>query len=125
MRNLEPNLLLAISTGFAVVFLVIAASLYGPSTLLVRNVLMAIICAGGFVLLNPMLMRMTKQPARPPMVTSDNPGSALWASLFPVIVIGMAAVAVFLPGPDYGLMVIIGAVLLGAAVESAIKARAA
>ena len=84
---------------------------------------MSVICAGGFVLLNPMLMRMLGQPARPPMIAADNPAGVLWASLFPVIVIAMAAVAVFLPGPDYGLMVIVGAVILGVTLESAFLAR--
>lgn len=124
MKRLEPNLLLAISTGFAVVFLIVAASLYGPSTRLIRNALMAVICAGGFVLLNPMLMRALRQPPRPPLITPDNTAGAAWASLFPMIVIALSAVALFLPGPDYGLMVIIGAVFLGVTVESAIKARA-
>ena len=123
MKGIEPNLLLALSTGFAVVFLVIATSLYGPSVLLIRNALMAVICAGGFVLLNPMMVRMLGQPARSPMIAPDNPAGVVWASLFPVIVITMAAAAVFLPGPDYGLMVIVGAVILGVTLESALLAR--
>ena len=123
MRRLEPNLLLAISAGFALLLVVITASAFGPEIGLIRNPLMAIICAGGYVLLNPMLQRRMGQPARPPMIRPDAPGGALWAALFPAILFLMAAIPVFRPGPDYGLLVIVAAVMFGVTAESAIRAR--
>jgi hypothetical protein len=48
---------------------------------------------------------------------------AAWASLFPMVVILCAAIPVFWPGPDYGLLIIIAAVWFGVTVESALKAR--
>jgi hypothetical protein len=40
-----------------------------------------------------------------------------------MVVILCAAIPVFWPGPDYGLLIIIAAVWFGVTVESAIKAR--
>lgn len=123
MKRLEPNLLLAVSTGLALILVVFTASLYGPPQAAVRNPLMAIICAGGFVLLNPHLMKMMGQPPRRPMIHPDTPGAIVWAALFPLIVILLGAVPVFWPGPDYGLVVIIAAVMFGVTAESALRAR--
>lgn len=123
MKRLEPNLLLAITTGFALLLVVITATVYGPPIGLVRNPLLAIICAGGFVLLNPILLRMMRIQPRPPMIHPDAPGTAVWATLFPMMVIVSAAVPVFWPGRDYGLLVIIAAVWFGVTAESAIKAN--
>ncbi len=122
MKRLEPNLLLAVTTGFALVLVTLTASVYGAGAPL-RNGLLAVICSGGFVLLNPILMRTLKSPVRPPMIHHDSPGTAAWAGLFPMVVILCAAVPVFLPGPDYGLLIIIAAVWFGVTVESALKAR--
>ena len=99
--------------------------LFGPPQALLRNPLMAIICAGGFVLLNPRLARMMGQPARLPLINSQTPTSTVWATLFPLIVILLAAVPVFWPGHDYGLIVIIASVIFGLTAESALKARGA
>lgn len=123
MKRLEPNLLLAIATGFALLLVVITATVYGPPIGLVRNPLLAIICAGGFVLLNPVMMRMMKLAPRPPLIHPDSRGTAVWATLFPMLVITSAAVPVFWPGRDYGLLVIIASVWFGVTVESALKAR--
>jgi hypothetical protein len=123
LSRLEPNLLLAVTTGLALLLVVITATVYGPPIGLIRNPLLAVICAGGFVLLNPILMRTLGMPRRPAMIHPENRSSAAWATLFPMIVILSAAIPVFRPGPDYGLLVIIAAVWFGATVESALKAR--
>ncbi|MFA4894211.1 hypothetical protein [Brevundimonas sp.] len=123
MKRLEPNLLLAITTGIALLLVVITATVYGPPIGLIRNPLLAIICAGGFVLLNPVMLRMMKIAPRPPLIHPGSRGTAGWATLFPMLVIAAAAIPVFMPGPDYGLLVIIASVWFGATVESAIRAR--
>ena len=123
MKRLEPNLLLAVTTGFALLLVVMTATVYGPPIGLIRNPLLAILCAGGFVLLNPMMLRMMKVTPRQPSINPDSPSSATWAALFPMMIIASATVPVFLPGPDYGLLVIIAAIFFGVTVESAIKAR--
>ena len=125
MKRLEPNLLLAITTGFALLLVIITATVYGPPIGLIRNPLLAIICAGGFVLLNPILLRMMRITPRPPMIHPESRSTAVWAALFPMLVILAAAIPVFRPGPDYGLLVLIAAVWFGATAESALKARRA
>jgi hypothetical protein len=122
LKRLEPNLLLALTTGCALLLVVITATVYGPAIGLVRNPLLAIICAGGFVLLNPVMLRMMKIAPRPPLIHPDSRSTAAWATVFPMLVIAAAAVPVFRPGPDYGLLVIVASVWFGATVESAIKA---
>jgi len=123
LKRLEPNLLLAVSAGFALLLVVITASAFGPEIGLVRNPVMAVLCAGGFVLLNPVLQRRMGQPVRPPMVRPDAPGGAVWAALFPAVLFLLAAIPVFRPGYDYGLLVIVAAVMFGVTAESAIRAR--
>ncbi len=123
MNRLEPNLLLAITTGFALLLVVTTATAFGPAAGLIRNPLLAIICTGGFVLLNPILSRLIGQANRPPMIHPDSPGTAMWATVFPMVVTTSAAIPVFWPGRDYGLLVIIAAVWFGVTVESALKAR--
>lgn len=123
MKRLEPNLLLAVSTAFSLLLVVITATAFGPPAGLIRNPLLAIICAGGFVLLNPILSRRLGQATRPPMIHPGSHGTALWATIFPMAVTTSAAVPVLWPGQDYGLLVIIAAVWFGVTVESAIKAR--
>jgi hypothetical protein len=71
LKRLEPNLLLAVTTGFALVLVTLTASVYGAGEPL-RNLLLAVICSGGFVLLNPILLRTMKSPERPPLI---HPGS--------------------------------------------------
>jgi hypothetical protein len=123
LNRLEPNALLALSAAFALLLVVMATAVNGPAVALIRDPLLAIICAGGFVLLNPMLERAMKRPERPPMISSMQPATAAWAALFPMLILICAAVPVFWPGRDYGLLVIIAAVLFGATAESALKAR--
>jgi len=110
------------TTGFGLLLVVITTIVYGPPAALLRNPLLAIICAGGFVLLNPMMLRMMKIAPRPPLIHPDSRGTAAWATIFPMLVIAAAAIPVFWPGPDYGLLVIVAAVWFGATVESALKA---
>jgi hypothetical protein len=124
VKRLEPNLLLAITTGIALLLVTLTASVYGAGSPL-RNLLLAVICSGGFVVLNPILMRAIKGPDRPPMIHPESPRTAAWAGLFPMVVILCAGVPVFVPGLDYGLLVIIAAVWFGVTVESAIKAQRA
>lgn len=123
MKRLEPNLLLALTTGLGLILLLMMTVIYGPPQAVIRNPLMAIICAGGFVLLNPRVQRAMKIPPRPPMVHADSPGTAVWSSVFPLLIILLAGVPVIWPGHDYGLLVIIASVWFAVTVESALKAR--
>ena len=124
MKRIEPNLLLALATAVPLVLLVATASLVGEPGRMVKYVLLAVACSILFVVFNSMLAkRMGTQ--RPPMIHPEAASTAAWASLFPLVLIFAAAVPVFFPGHDYGLLVIIGAVWFGVTVQSALKARQA
>lgn len=123
MNRIEPNALLAISTGVALILLIMTASVFGEPGNTVKYVISAVICAATFVLLNGRMARMMKRPTVQPMIHPNAPGTAVWAGLFPLIVIAMACAPVFFAGHDYGLLVIIAAVIFGLTVDSAVRAR--
>ena len=125
MKRIEPNLLLAISTAFSLALVLMTTSLFGVQGVWLRNLLMVVICTGGFVLLNPLMLKAMKITPRPPLIHPDSPGTALWGSLFPMLVLLSAAIPIFWPGHDYGLLIIIASVWFAATVESAIKAARA
>lgn len=121
MKRFEPNQLLALSTGFALIVLVMGAVINGPEDAVIRYPIIAVICAVLYVVLNGLW---TKRMGwnRPPMVHPDAPATALWASLFPLgLLLGAGATFLF-PGRDFGLLVIIGAIWFGVTMESAFKA---
>ncbi|WP_339872283.1 hypothetical protein [uncultured Brevundimonas sp.] len=124
MIRIEPNLLLAVTTGVAVALLVTTASVFGEPDQTLKYLILVALCSAGFVLLNGLWSRRMKLE-RPPMVHAEAATTAVWASLFPLMVILSAAVPLVFPGHDYGLLVIIAAVWLGVTVESALKARQA
>jgi hypothetical protein len=123
LSRIEPNALLALSTGVALALLLMTASVFGEPGNTLKYVLSAVICAGAFVLLNGRVARMMKRPAVQPMIHADAPRTAVWSGLFPLMVIAMACAPVFFAGHDYGLLVIIASVIFGATVESAVRAR--
>ena len=125
MNRIEPNALLAISTGVALILLIMTASVFGEPGNTVKYVISAIICAAAFVLLNGRMARMMKRPTVQPMIHPNAPGTAVWAGLFPLIVIAMACAPVFFAGHDYGLLVIIASIIFGLTVDSAVRARRA
>ena len=123
MNRIEPNALLAISTGVALILLIMTASVFGEPGNTVKYVISAVICAAAFVLLNGRMARMMKRPTVQPMIHPNAPGTAVWAGLFPLIVIAMSCAPVFFAGHDYGLLVIIAAVIFGLTVDSPVRAR--
>lgn len=123
MKRLEPNLLLALSTGAGLILLILTATLYGAGDSLLHNALLAIICGAVFVALNPLLMKVMKQPPRPPLVRAAVRNSLIWAGVLPIAVIIAAFVPVIRPGHDYGLLIIVAAIWFGLTAESALKAR--
>lgn len=124
MKRIEPNLLLALATAVPLALLVATASLFGEPGHTLKYVLLAAACSAGFVVFNGMMSRRMGLQ-RPPMIHPEAASTAVWASLFPLALIFGAAVPVFFPGHDYGLLVIIGAVWFGVTVQSAVKARQA
>jgi len=123
LNRIEPNILLAVSTGVALILLVMTAATFGEPGNTAKYVASAVICAGLFVALNGRMARIMKRPTPQPMIHADAPGTAVWSGLFPLMVMAAAAVPVFFAGHDYGLLVIIASVLFGATVDAAIRAN--
>lgn len=124
MKRFEPNLLLAVSTALALAVLVMSAALFGLPGQAVKYGLIAVICPPLFVTLNG-LWRRRMGWVRPPMIHPDAPGTAVWAALFPALVMLSAVIPMVFPGHDYGLLVLFAAVWFGVTLESALKARRA
>lgn len=122
MSRLEPNILLAVSTGVALVLLLMTASAFGEPGNTVKYVVSAVICSAIVAGLNSWMARRMGQTDLQPLIRTEAPTSTVLAGLFPLSVIFAAAVPVFFPGHDYGLMVIIAAVWFGVAVDSALRA---
>lgn len=121
----SANLLLALSTLTATAFVVLAASLGFGGNGLLRYSLMAVVCSAAYVLFSPMMDRWLKREPTLPLISRDAPQTTLWAMGIPVLVMMIACLPLFRPGYDYGLAVIIAAVLLGVTIVSALKARKA
>lgn len=121
MKRLDANQLLALSTGLALIVLVLAAAVNAPEGRALRYPILGIVCPLAYVVLNAFWAKRTGVQ-RPPMIHPDNPGTAIWSSLFPLAILISAAVPFLFPGVDFGLLVIIGAIFFGVTMESAIKA---
>lgn len=124
MTRIEPNLLLAIATGIPLLLLTMTATVYGEPGPVWLNPVLAVLYTVIFVGLNKPLSKLMKLNAdRPPMISPLAPTSAIWAGIFPTIVTVMAVVPFFIRGFNYGLMVVIGSILLGITIQSALTAR--
>lgn len=121
--KVESNLILAFSTGMALTLLVLTAGVFGRPDFLVRYVLMAIGFSALYVGLNTWLERRAAVPP-PPIIPARVVGLPL-AMVIPVLVLTFSAVPVILPGQDVALLVIIGTVLFGLTVRSAMRVRPA
>lgn len=123
MNRIDPNVLLAFSTGVGLVLLIMTASAFGEPGNGPKYVISAAICSILFVALNGSSARLMKRPPPQPMIHKDTPATAVWAGLFPLAMIIAAAAPVFLPGRDYGLLIIIAAVWFGVTADSAVRAN--
>ena len=121
MKRLEPNLLLAVSTVIALSLLIMTAAVYGAPGGVIKYPIIAVICVVAFVVGNSMMVNRTGR-VTPPMISLDAPATAVWAGLFPIIVMLFAGIPLIWTGHDYGLLIIIASVMAGVTVESAIKA---
>jgi len=124
LKRLEPNLLLALTCLMTLALLILTGSVFGVPGGALKYPLMAAICIIAFIIGNGLLQRQMKRTT-PPMISLDNPRSAAWAGLFPMVLMILAGIPVFWTGHDYGLLIIIGSVMTGLTIESALKARKA
>lgn len=124
MKRIEPNLLLALSCLLTLSLVMLTGAMFGEPGGALKYPLMAAIVIIAFVIGNGLMQRRMGRTT-PPLISLDMPQTAVWAGLLPVLLMAFAAIPVFWPGHDYGLLIIIGSVMSGVAVESAIKARKA
>lgn len=124
MKRIEPNLLLAVATAIPLILLIATATLFGAPDQLVKYLVIAVIVPVAFVPMNA-VMRRKMGWIRPPMIHPQAASTAVWASLFPALIILAAGAPLVFPGHDYGLLVIIAAIFFSLTVESAIKAARA
>ena len=125
MRRIEPNLLLAIATGLPLLMLTLTATVYGAPGPAWRYPMLAGIYTAMFVGLHRPLSRLMRMRTdRPPMIDLRAPSSILWAAIFPAVIMLMAAAPYFLRGLDFGILVVLGSILFGQTVRSAMKAPA-
>jgi hypothetical protein len=115
----EANLLLTLSTGLALVVLIGAAWAAGPLDKRWWPVAVGPAVVVIYLLVNRFLL---KRPAKPPMVQPDSPVTLLFAGILPLILLACAGAALVWRGHDFTLAVIVGGVLFGLTVESALAA---
>jgi hypothetical protein len=122
LKRIEPNLLLALTTAIPLILQIATATLFGAPGQLLKYVVIAVVVPAAFIPMNA-VMRAKMGWVRPPMIHPDAASTAVWASLFPALIILAAGVPLVFPGHDYGLLIIIAAIFFALTVESAIKAR--
>jgi len=122
VRAVGPNLLLAITTGTAYALQVLTTSVYGRMDQTLKYVLLALLVPALFVVMNGWLLKRQNRSALP-LVHMDATGTAMWALVFPLASLIGAAIPVFVPGYDYGLLIVIAGVWFGLTVQSALAAR--
>lgn len=119
MKRIDPNVLLAVTTLFAVALLVMSATIFGPADPPWRYVATAAVVTVVFLALQPFVPRFMKLK-KGPLVIAEAPSSAVWAAIYPGLIILAAALPPLFPGVSFGLAVVIAAVFLGSTIESAI-----
>jgi len=122
LKRFEPNLLLAVTTAFALGLMVMAASLSASTLTALKYVGLAVACSAGFVLLNKAFMAARKRKPRV-LITPENPAVMILAAVFPIVVLLSSVLPLLAPRADYGFMIIIAAVFTGLTAESALEAR--
>lgn len=122
MKSLEPNLLLAVTTTVALILLIMTAAVFGEAGQAAKYVILAVVCVPALVFFNSLLAKRTGRVS-PAIISRQAPATAVWAAIVPGLVMLAALIPVIFGGHDYGLLIIIGAVLTGVTVESAIKAN--
>ncbi|WP_122465200.1 MULTISPECIES: hypothetical protein [Brevundimonas] len=122
MNRIGPNGLLAVATAFAFLLVIASVTVYGGDQPWWRHIVTAVVVVIAYILLQPLARKLMKTERRP-LVSAEAPDAAVWASIYPGILILSSALPMIFPGVSFGLLVVIGAVIFGATIESARAAR--
>ena len=118
----DPNFLLAVTSILALTLVTATASVLGPQGVWIKYVLTAVLSAVGFIVLNGLWMRWRNRRPKP-MIAREAPATIIVAMVFPLTMILSAVLPLIAPNGDYGIMIMIGGVFTGLAIQSAIAAR--
>lgn len=122
MSRIGPNTLLAIASGLAFALLLMTLTVYSPVAPIWRHAATGIVVTAAFLLLQPVARRLSKTPRRP-LVSREASESAVWAAIYPGVLILMAAIPLVFSTTGLGLLAVIGGVIFGATVDSVLTAR--
>lgn len=118
--KIEPNILLAITASLAMALVTGSAVYFAAPGKAIQYVGAALMSVAGFLVLNAAFMAWRKRKPKP-MIDRSQPVTMIMAMVFPFTMILSAALPMLTPGMgDYGLMIIIGGVFTGLAIQSAI-----
>ena len=120
--RLEPNALVAISTGFALALLVCSAAVFGEPGNVVKYLIVALVMPIALIPLNR-IWRKKMGMQTPVLVHVDAPGTVMWAAVFPALVGLAALIPFFFPYKDFGLLIVVGAIWFGLTLDSALRAN--
>lgn len=118
----DPNFLLAVTSVISLALVTSVACVMGPPGVWIKYLLAAVLSAGGFILLNGLYMRVRNRRPKP-MISRDAPMTIIVAMVFPLTMILSSVLPLIAPNGDYGIMLIVGGVFTGLAIQSAIAAR--
>ncbi len=122
MNRIGPNGLLAVATGFAFLLLVASVTTFSGDLPVWRHALTGAVVVVAYLLLQP-LARKIMRTERRPLVSTDSPETAVWASAYPGVLILAAFLPFFFRGVSFGLLVVIAGVIFGATLNSLRAAR--
>jgi len=120
--RLEPNALLAVTTGCSLGVLIGSAAIFGAPGLLLKYVIIAVIVTAAFPPLNAIMRRRMGLPTTK-IITLESERSAMWATLYPAMITLLAIVPLIFSGRDYGILIIVGAGWFGGTISSALLER--
>lgn len=110
------NRLLAFTMGVAFLALITVTALFGPPGYELRTVAIGAGVVVAYLLINRGLLKRRVAP----LIRPEAPVTLVLAGLLPLILLACGAAAMLFPGQDFGLAVIVGGVLFGLTLESAL-----
>ena len=118
MKRLDPNVLLALTTFSALLLLILTATVYSEPEPWWRYLAVAAVVAPLYLLMSRYVGGWFRSD-QPALIVPDNPATAAWAALFPLLILIASAAPLVWRGIDYGLVVIIAALWFGITIRSA------
>lgn len=122
--RLEPNAVLALSTGCSLGMLIGSATIFGEPNLMLKYIIIAVVVTALYIPLNNWMRKRSGQAVRP-LIHLESPVSPLWANIFPGVIALTAFIPVIWMGHDYGLLVLIATIWFAGTLSSAMAARKA